>query len=220
MVERSRFCSLSSNVCHTDGKGDGIRWRMRTPDRKTGGSLISPDTTQYLPYYFWTRYLGLEMGCDRLLCGQQVDRARNIPHCLDDQQAGLWSADAFLSAYETKRECRNEYIHYNTIYDELRMIHRWRLHNWWRFISARVELAHLPMFCSLESQGAVLGNWLPKRGLCAPMRSSSIKRSYKRQEASGASESSREAVRGNQLPKKLRVFACTLRNRLYWYELN
>lgn len=34
MLERSRFCSLSSNVCHTEGKGDGMRWRIRTPDRE------------------------------------------------------------------------------------------------------------------------------------------------------------------------------------------
>ncbi len=32
MAERSRFCSLSSNVCHTEGKGEGIRWRTRTPN--------------------------------------------------------------------------------------------------------------------------------------------------------------------------------------------
>lgn len=34
MVERSRFCSLSLNVCHTDGKGEGIRWTIRTPGRE------------------------------------------------------------------------------------------------------------------------------------------------------------------------------------------
>lgn len=34
MVERSKFCSLSLKVCHTDGKGEGIRWRMCTPDRE------------------------------------------------------------------------------------------------------------------------------------------------------------------------------------------
>lgn len=32
IAERSRFCSSSWNVCQTEGKGEGIRWRTRTPD--------------------------------------------------------------------------------------------------------------------------------------------------------------------------------------------
>uniref|UniRef100_A0A0E9XWG9 Uncharacterized protein n=1 Tax=Anguilla anguilla TaxID=7936 RepID=A0A0E9XWG9_ANGAN len=31
MDVRSRFCSLSSKVCQTEGKGVGMRWRIRTP---------------------------------------------------------------------------------------------------------------------------------------------------------------------------------------------
>lgn len=31
IVARSRFSSLSSNVCHTEGNGVGIRWRIWTP---------------------------------------------------------------------------------------------------------------------------------------------------------------------------------------------
>lgn len=48
MVLRSRFCSLSSNVCHTDGKGDGIRWRQRTPDREEQGGDPPTALTHYM----------------------------------------------------------------------------------------------------------------------------------------------------------------------------
>lgn len=33
MEVRSRFCSLSSNVCHTEGKGVLMRWSTGTPAR-------------------------------------------------------------------------------------------------------------------------------------------------------------------------------------------
>lgn len=48
MVDRSRFCSLSSNMCHTDGKGEGMRWRMRTPDGEAQGE--DPTRQSYTIY--------------------------------------------------------------------------------------------------------------------------------------------------------------------------
>lgn len=40
----------------------------------------------------------------------------------------------------------------------------------------------LPISCSLVSQGAVLGNWLPKRGLGPPIRSNNTNRSCGKRE--------------------------------------
>lgn len=98
MVERSRFCSLSSNVCHTDGKGEGIRWRTRTPERK---AWDEDREIQYVIIFAvfvllcWV-YLCLGMVYDHLERDQPVYWARNIARCQDDPQAGSWSVNAFL----------------------------------------------------------------------------------------------------------------------------
>lgn len=42
-----------------------------------------------------------------------------------------------------------------------------------------------PMCWSLESQAVVLGNWLPKRGLGAPIRSSNTNRSWRSRDRTG-----------------------------------
>lgn len=68
---RSRFCSLSLNVCHTEGKGEGMRWRTCTPARerqrnsqkkKTPCSSLTCRVTRVTPLFrngMWSSWIGL-----------------------------------------------------------------------------------------------------------------------------------------------------------------
>lgn len=96
MVARSKFCSLSSKVCQTEGKGEGMRWRTWTPSGDGQRRAISEYTSTPSYHCCKVAYPCLETGRGRLEPGPWDDRARNIPQGWGDPEAGSWSANAFL----------------------------------------------------------------------------------------------------------------------------
>lgn len=98
-------------MCHTDGKGEGMRWRTWTPDRQTHTVMIKRNRAAQSTVTTVVSVLYLCSGTvnDHLESAQQVDQARNIPQCLDDPQAGSWSVNAFLGEHKVRTRANEQH---------------------------------------------------------------------------------------------------------------